>query len=127
MIPLAAMAALAAGVGADGSARVETRGGSTDGGQNPSSVGVSADLQGRASGPDGALRFGLLPSAVRAQGSQLFVRGFAEAELRFRPGALLRLRQAGGFGSGGLSPGGPRARAGPGEAPAGPPVRSRAG
>jgi hypothetical protein len=119
MIPLAAMAALAAGFVADGSARVETRAGSTDGGQNPSSVGVSADLQGRASGPDGALRFGLLPSAVRAQGSQLFVRGFAEAELRFRPGALLRLRQAGGFGSVDLSPVAPGAGPGPVQPPAG--------
>jgi hypothetical protein len=119
MIPLAAMAALAAGFVADGSARVEARGGSTDGGQDPSSVGVSADLQGRASGPDGALRFGLLPSAVRAQGSQLFVRGFAEAELRFRPGALLRLRQAGGFGSVDLSPVAPGAGPGPVQPPPG--------
>lgn len=119
MISLAAMAALAAGFVADGSARVETRGGSTDGGQDPSSVGVSADLQCRASGPDGALRLGLLPSAVRAQGSQLFVRGFAEAELRFRPGARARLRQAGGFGSVDLSPVAPGAGPGPVQPPAG--------
>jgi len=119
MTPLTAMAALAAGFIADGSARLEARGGTTQGGQDPSSAGVSADLQARASNPDGALRFGLSPSAVRAQGSQLFVRGFAEAELRFRPGAWARLRQAAGFGSVDLSPVAPGGGSGPVQAPGG--------
>ncbi len=119
MTPLTAIAALAAGFIADGSARVEARGGTTDGGQDPNSAGVSADLQARASNPDGALRFGLSPSAVRAQGSQLFVRGFAEAELRFRAGAWARLRQAGGFGSVDLSPVAPGAGPGPVQPPPG--------
>src|SRR5712664_168236 len=119
MIPLTAIAALAAGFVADGSARVEARGGSTDGGQDPNSLGVSADLQARASNPDGALRFGLSPSAVRAQGSQLFVRGFGEAELRFRENARARLRQAAGYGSVDLSPVAPGAGPGPVQPPPG--------
>ena len=41
--------ALAAGLVADGSVRVEGRGGTTEGGQDPRSIGVSGDLHGRAS------------------------------------------------------------------------------
>jgi hypothetical protein len=119
MVPLTAIAVLSAGLIADGSARVEARGGTTDGGQDPSSVGVSADLQARASNPDGAVRFGLSPSAVLAQGSQLFVRGFAEAELRLRAGASARLRQAAGFGSVDLSAVSPGAAPGPVQPPPG--------
>src|SRR6266446_1466826 len=104
MTLLVAIAALAVGFVADGTARVEARGGTTEGGQSPDSVGVSADLLGRAANPDGSLRVGLSPSAVRAEGNQLFVRGFAEAELRLRESAHVRLRQALGYGSVDLSP-----------------------
>src|SRR6267143_210067 len=110
---LSTLAALAAGLVADGSVRVEARGGTTVGGQDPSSIGVSGDLQGRVSDPDGVLRFGVAPSAVLAQGSQLFVRGFAEGDLRFRNGAWARVRQALGYGSmdlSALAPGPPRDR-----------------
>jgi len=96
--------ALAAGLVADGSVRVEGRGGTTEGGQDPRSIGVSGDLHGRASDADGALRFGLEPSVVLAQGSQLFVRGFGAAELRLRKDAWVRVRQALGYGSIDLSP-----------------------
>jgi hypothetical protein len=101
---LSTIAALAAGLVADGSVRVEGRGGTAAGGTDPNSVGVSGDLQGRASDADGVLRFGLSPSVVLAQGTQLFVRGFGAAELRLRNGAWARVRQAFGYGSIDLSP-----------------------
>lgn len=116
---LLAIAALAAGLIADGSVRVEGRGGTTEGGQDPSSAGVSGDLTARVSGPDAALRFGLSPSAVLAQGSQVFVRGFGEADWRLRAGAWVRLRQALGYGSIDLSPVAPGAGPGPVQPPAG--------
>src|SRR5438093_13350132 len=98
------IAALAAGVVADGSVRVDGRAGTTDGGQDPNAAGLSAELTGRASGPDGALRFGLSPSAVFAEGRQLFARAFGEADLRLRSSAWVRLRQSLGYGSIDLSP-----------------------
>src|SRR6267143_1994764 len=116
---LSTIAALAAGLVADGSVRVEARGGTTVGGQDPSSIGVSGDLQGRVSDPDGVLRFGVAPSAVLAQGSQLFVRGFAEGDLRFRNGAWARVRQALGYGSMDLSALAPGPARGPVQPPAG--------
>jgi len=119
MTSLIAFAVLAAGFVADGSARVEARGGPTEGGEDPNSVGISADLLGRVSGPDGALRFGFSPSAVRAQGNQLFARGFGEAELRLRESAHVRLRQALGYGSLDLSPVAAVTGRGPVQPPAG--------
>src|ERR1700730_4458795 len=116
---LSTIAALAAGLVADGSVRVDARGGTTVGGQNPSSIGVSGDLQARASNADGALRFGLAPSAVLAQGSQLFARGFGAAELRLRNGAWVRVRQALGYGSLELSALGPVGARGPRQPPPG--------
>ena len=99
-----AIAALAAGLLIDGSVRTEARGGTSVGGEDPSSAGISLDVQARTSNADGALRFGLSPSAVLAQGRQVFVRGFGEAELRFGRRAWVRLRQALGYGSVDLSP-----------------------
>jgi hypothetical protein len=116
---LPAIVALAAGLIADGSVRVEGRGGTTEGGQDPSSVGISGDLSARVSDPEGALRFGLSPSAVLAQGSQLFVRGFGQADWRLRAGAWVRLRQALGYGSIDLSPVAPGAGPGPVQPPPG--------
>ena len=111
---LTAVAVLAAGLIADGSVRVEGRAGTTVGGQDPSSAGVSADLTARAPGPDGAFRFGISPSSVLAsEGSQLFARGFAEADWRLRAGAWVRLRQGLGYGSIDLSPVAPGAVVGP--------------
>jgi hypothetical protein len=101
---LGLLAVFAAGFVADGTARVEARGGPTIAGEDPNSIGVGADLLGRAAGPDGALHFGFSPTFVRAQGNQIFVRGFAEAELRLRESAHVRLRQALGYGSLDLSP-----------------------
>jgi len=117
---LTIVAVLAVGLIADGSVRVEGRGGTTVGGQDPSSAGVSADLTARASGPDGALRLALSPSTVLAsEGSQLFVRGFGEADWRLRAGAWVRLRQALGYGSIDLSPVAPGAAVGPVQPPPG--------
>ena len=101
---LTLFAAVAAGVVADGSLRVEGRGGSSEGGQEPNAALVSAEVNARAPGPDGALRFGASPSVVFADGSQIFARAYAEAELRFRRGASARLRQTFGYGSLDLSP-----------------------
>src|SRR3989442_10946068 len=78
----------------DGSVRAEARGGNSVGGQDPSSLGVSADLLGRAPFPDGALRFGLSPSAVLPQGGHLFLRGFGEADLRLAGAGWGRARAA---------------------------------
>ncbi|MFL5310812.1 MAG: hypothetical protein ACJ79H_10210 [Myxococcales bacterium] len=117
---LTTVVVLAVGLIADGSVRVEGRGGTTVGGQDPSSAGVSADFTGRTSGPEGALRFGLSPSAALAsEGSQLFVRGFGEADWRLRASDRLRLRQALGYGSIDLSPVAPGATVGPVQPPPG--------
>src|SRR6266481_64227 len=118
-MPFAMLAAVAAGFVADGTVRAEGRGGSSVGGQDPNAAGILVDLLGRASGPDGVLRVGLSPSAVRAQGNQLFVRGFAEGELRLRESAHLRLRQALGYGSLDLSPVATVSGPGPVRTPAG--------
>jgi hypothetical protein len=116
---LPAIAALAAALTADGSVRIEGRAGTSEGGENPNAAAVSCDLSARATGPEGALRFGLSPSAVLAQGSQLFVRGFGEAGWRMRAGAWLRLRQALGYGTLDLSPVAPVAGPGPVQPPPG--------
>lgn len=117
MLPI--LAALAAGLVADGSVRVDGRAGSTDGGQDPNGAGVSADLVGRTSGPDGVLRFGASPRVVFAQGRELFARAFGEADLRLRESAWVRLRQSLGYGSIDLSPLATREGPGPVLPPAG--------
>jgi hypothetical protein len=104
MLTMPIIAVIAAGFSLDGSVRAEARGGTTVGGQDPSSAGLSADLSGRASNPEGVLRFGLSPSGVLAQGRQLFVRGFVQGDLRLGGTAWARLRQALGYGSLDLSP-----------------------
>jgi len=109
----------------DGSVRAEARGGNSVGGQDPSSLGVSADLLGRAPFPDGALRFGLSPSAVLAQGSHLFLRGFGEADLRLGGRGWARLRQALGYGMVDLSPLSTLAPSGPVPGTVQPPPASR--
>ncbi len=109
----------------DGSVRAEARGGNSVAGQDPSSLGLSADLLCRASSPDGALRFGLSPSAVLAQGSRLFVRGFGEADLRLGGRGWARLRQALGYGTVDLSPLSTLAPSGPVPGAVQPPPASR--
>jgi hypothetical protein len=113
MLTMPIIAAIAAGFSLDGSARAEARGGPTVGGQDPSSAAISADLFGRASNPEGVLRFGLSPSGVLAQGRQLFVRGFVQGERRLGGSAWARLRQTLGYGSLDLSPVGPGPLPGP--------------
>jgi hypothetical protein len=120
-----AIAAVAAGLLIDGSMRTEARGGSSVEGEDPSSVSVSADLLARTSNADGALRFGVSPSAVLAQGRQLFVRGFGEAELRFGRRGSVRVRQALGYGSVDLSPVAAAVVAPAGPLPVQPPPGSR--
>src|SRR2546430_3046870 len=111
--------ALAGALILDGSVRAEARGGPTAGTEDPTSAGVSADLQGRLPDADVPLRFGLTPSAVLAQGSQLFIRGFGEAGLRLGGGASARLRQAFGYGTIDQSPVAPGAGPGARRAPPG--------
>src|SRR5205823_10082782 len=112
-------AALAAGFALDGTARAEGRGGSTVGGENPSSTAVSADLLGRASNPDFALSFGLSPTLALATGRDAFVRAFGEVEVPLGRGARARFRQAIGYGSVDRSPLAPSVGPGPVQPPAG--------
>jgi hypothetical protein len=121
---LLTIAALAAAL-VDGSVRAEARGGNPVAGQDPSSLGLSADLLGRTSSPDGTLRFGLSPTAVLAQGSRLFARGFGEADLRLGGRGWARLRQALGYGTVDLSPLSTLAPSGPVPATVQPPPGSR--
>lgn len=102
VLPLLAL--LGAGLVADGSLRVEARGGTTVAGQDPSAGSFSADLRSALLGPDGALRLNVAPTAVYSQGSQVFVRGGIEGELRLGQTSLLRVRQRGGYGAVDLSP-----------------------
>jgi hypothetical protein len=102
LLPLLAL--LGAGLVADGSLRVEARGGTSVAGQDPSAGSFSADLRSALLGPDGALRLDIAPTAVLAQGSQVFVRGAIEGELRLGQTSILRLRQRGGYGAVDLSP-----------------------
>src|SRR5207248_3374129 len=99
-----AIATLAAGLSLDGSVRSEARAGSTIGGQDPSSVGVTAELDGRASYPEGAVRFALAPSLALGAGHEVFVRGFGEGGLRIGRRASIRLREALGYGTVDLAP-----------------------
>ncbi len=116
---IATIAALAAGMVLDGSVRTEARAGTSSAGETPNAAAVRLDVLGRAPNPDGALSFGLSPSAVLASGRQLFARGFGEGELRLGPRAWARLRQALGYGSADLSPVAPASVRGPVVAPPG--------
>jgi hypothetical protein len=103
----------------DGAARADARGGSTVGGENPSSTSLSADLLGRTANPDFAVRFGVTPTLVFAEGRDAFVRAFGEAELPLGRGARARLRQAIGYGSVDRSALAPAVGPGPVQPPAG--------
>ncbi len=97
------LALLAAGILFDGAVRSEVRAGSVVSGIDPKSAGVAADLRGLATAPEGTLQLQLSPSAILAQGSQLFLRGIADGTLRVGPGSI-RLRQGLAYGVADLSP-----------------------
>jgi len=117
------IAALASGLLVDGSMLADLRSGSSVEGQDPSAAAISADLQGRLSDGGIGLKFGLEPSAVLAQSSRVFARGFGQVDLRLDETAWAHLKQGLGYGTVDLSP------VGPGGAPAGtavqPPPTSR--
>lgn len=104
MLALLPLALLSAGLVLDGSVRGEARDGATVAGQDPRAGVLAVDLNGRTSGPDAALLFGILPSAVFAHDNQFFARGYLELDLRMGGNGTLRLRQRGGYGTVDLSP-----------------------
>jgi hypothetical protein len=101
----------------DGSVRAEGRDGATVAGQDPRAAAVALELNGRTSGPDASLLFGVLPSGVLSQENQLFARGYLEVDLRIGTSGALRMRQRGGYGSVDLSPIGLAAASAPGTPP----------
>ena len=104
MLALLPLTLLSAGLILDGSVRGEVRDGATVGGQDPRAGALALELNGRTSGPDTALLFGVLPSAVLAQDNQLFARGYLELDVRIGHTGALRLRERGGYGTVDLSP-----------------------
>jgi hypothetical protein len=113
MFALLPAALLSAGLMLDGSVRAEGRDGPIVAGQDPRAAALAVDLNGRTAGPDAALLFGLLPSAVFAHDTQLFARGYLEVDLRLGRDGSLRARQRGGYGTADLSPVGLAASSGP--------------
>lgn len=113
---------LSAALVLDGSVRAEGRDGASAAGQDPRAAAVALELNGRTSGPDAALLFGVLPSAVFARDNQLFARGYLEVDLRLGRDATLRARQRGGYGTADFSPVGLLTSSGPSTVP--PPVVS---
>lgn len=117
MLALLPLTLLSAGLILDGSVRGEVRDGATVAGQDPRAGALALDLHGVTSGPDVALLFGVLPSAVFAQDNQFFARGYLEADLRLGRSGTLRLRQRGGYGTVDSSPIGLAASSAPGSPP----------
>jgi hypothetical protein len=111
-----AIAALAAGLVLDGAVRSEARAGTPAGGVNPDAVMLGADLGGRASTPDGEVRFAISPSGTLGQTNQAIVRGLLQGELR-QGGVTVRAVQRGGYGTVDLSGLTPAAAAEPGAPP----------
>jgi hypothetical protein len=104
MFALLAASLLSAGLTLDGSVRAEGRAGAIVAGQDPRATAVAVELNGRTSGPDAVLLFGILPSAVFARDNQLFARGYLEADLRLGRDGWLRARQRGSYGTADFSP-----------------------
>jgi hypothetical protein len=99
-----ALAILCSGLALDGTARAEVFGGRAIAGQRLDSAALSADLRGRAFGPDGEIVLGVLPSGVLTDGGgALFTRARIEAAPHLDSGRL-RIRQELAYGKLDVSP-----------------------
>jgi hypothetical protein len=97
-------AALLSALTLDGSVHAEGRDGAKFAGQDPRAGAITLELNGRSSGPDAALLFGILPSGVLAEEKQVFARAYLGVDVRVGESGSLRLRQRGGYGTVDLSP-----------------------